>query len=102
MTKLEKREFILTLSDVFVAVAVAVAVVDAEAPSFIGYGQPSHQEFSTRSFLDSTMSCDVTERYSPSSLARSLPDFTRTTDQERTPRVIHGNRGLFCLSMRDR
>ena len=28
--------------------------------------QPSTQAFSARSFLDSTMSCDVTERYSPS------------------------------------
>ena len=28
--------------------------------------QPSLQAFSARSFLDSTMSCDVTERYSPS------------------------------------
>ena len=28
--------------------------------------QPSPQAFSARSFLDSTMSCDVTERYSPS------------------------------------
>ena len=27
--------------------------------------QPSPQAFSVRSFLDSTMSCDVTERYSP-------------------------------------
>ena len=50
--------------------------------------QPSSQAFSARSFLDSTMSCDVTERYSPRtrSLARSPPDFARTTDQEGTPR----------------
>ena len=27
--------------------------------------QPSPQAFSARSFLDSTMSCDVTERFSP-------------------------------------
>ena len=27
--------------------------------------QPSPQAFSVRSFLDSTKSCDVTERYSP-------------------------------------
>ena len=50
--------------------------------------QPSSQAFSAWSFLESTMSCDVTERYSPRtrSLARSLPDFARTMDQEETPR----------------
>ena len=48
--------------------------------------QPSPQAFSARSFLDSNMNCDVTETYSPRSLARSLPDFARATDQERTPR----------------
>ena len=40
--------------------------------------QPSPQEFSARSFLDSTMSCDVTKRYSPA--------LSQITDQERTPR----------------
>ena len=30
-----------------------------------GLSQPSPQAFSAGSFLDSTMSCDVTERYSP-------------------------------------
>ena len=33
---------------------------------FKGVMQSSLQAFSARSFLDSTMSCDVTERYSPS------------------------------------
>ena len=38
--------------------------------------QPSPQAFSARSFLDSTMSCDVTERYSPRMLF-SRPLFPR-------------------------
>ena len=46
---------------------------------------PSPQAFSAWSFLDSTMSCDVTGILAES-LARSLPDFARTTDHERTPR----------------
>ena len=32
---------------------------------FLGHSQPSAQAFSAWSFLDSTTSCDVTERYSP-------------------------------------
>ena len=45
---------------------------------------------SPRSILDSTVSCDVTERHSPRtrSLARSFPHFARTTAQERTPRRL--------------
>ena len=34
--------------------------------------QPSPQAFSARSFLDSTMSCDVTERYSSSSRGQRI------------------------------
>ena len=53
--------------------------------------QPSPYTFLARSILDSTVSCDVTERYSTKirrerSLARSFPDFARTTGQKRTPR----------------
>ena len=53
--------------------------------------QPSPKTFQARSILDSTVSCDVTERYSTRirrerSLARSFPDFARTTGQKRTPR----------------
>ena len=44
--------------------------------------QPSPQTFSARPFLDSTMSCDVTERYWP-----ALSQTSRgQRDQERTPR----------------
>ena len=45
--------------------------------------QPSPRAFSARSFLDSTMSCDVTERYSP-----------RTPSQY--CQIKYG--GLFCQS----
>ena len=50
--------------------------------------QPCPKAFWARSILDSIMSCDVTEKYSPRtrSLARSFPDFARTTGQERTTR----------------
>ena len=44
--------------------------------------QPSPYAYSARLIRDSTVSCDVTERYTPS----SFPDFARTTGQERTPR----------------
>ena len=49
----------------------------------IVWSQPSPQAFSARSFLDSTMSCDVTERYSP-----------RTPSQY--CQIKYG--GLFCQS----
>ena len=39
--------------------------------------QPSPQAFSARSFLDSTMSCDVTERYSPLSPRLSADNGSR-------------------------
>ena len=57
--------------------------------------QPSPQAFSARSILDSTVSCDVNERYSQRtrSLARSFPDFARTKGQERTTRDQAGRLG---------
>ena len=36
------------------------------------FGQPSPQAFSARSFLDSTKSCDVTERYSQTSRGQRI------------------------------
>ena len=35
------------------------------APFLMGLAQPSPETFSARSILDSTVSCDVTERYTP-------------------------------------
>ena len=39
--------------------------------------QPSPQAFSARSILDSTVSCDVTERYSPGTLSPALSQTSR-------------------------
>ena len=45
--------------------------------------QPSSQAFSARSFLDSTMSCDVTERYSPRTRSLSLTSRWQSIKRER-------------------
>ena len=59
--------------DVYTVSGAVALDVFSKAPyeeiAFVGFAlrfdQPSPQVFSARSFLGSTMSCDVTERYSP-------------------------------------
>ena len=52
--------------------------------------QPSPQAFSARSILDSTVSCDVTGRYSPS--AENSPALSQTSRGQRVKRERLGTR----------
>jgi len=61
-----------------------VAAVAARVSNSHGSLQPTPQAFSARSFLDSTMSCDVNERCSPA--------FSQTSRGQRIKRERLGTR----------
>ena len=56
--------------------------------------QPSPQAFSARSFLDSTMSCDVTDRYAPRIAENAVlsPALSQTSRRQRIKREHRGTR----------
>ena len=61
-----------------------------------GLSQPSPQAFSAWSFLDSTMICDVTERYAPRTSGRknvmSMRRVSKTSRGQRSKRERLGTR----------
>ena len=46
-------------------ISIVCTLVTWDPPQFYQFSQPSPQAFSARLILDSTVSCDVTERYTP-------------------------------------